>query len=146
MRYRILASALALAPLTFGSACGTRAEYLVQGTERSIGVDGVITIKPHQEDINLLNVELVNLPPPERHDVTKKTFVVWLTPPDGPPIRAGRLAYDASSRRGSLQAMTPNDAVFVEVTAERNSDVTAPSDFVVISRHVVLKRSSTASH
>lgn len=146
MRTPTLVAGLIAASGAAVSGCGTRAEYVVQGTERSIGVDGTIVITPHLEDINLVDIELINLPPPERHESTKKTFVVWLTPQDGAPIRAGRLAYDPDDRRGILQAMTPNDAVFVQVTAEESSDVAKPSDFVVISRHVVLRRSRTASN
>jgi hypothetical protein len=146
MRQKVIASLIAISGAATASGCGTRAEYLVQGTERSIGVDGLITITPHQEDVNLVQVELINLPPPERHDRMKRAFVVWLTPQDGAPIRAGRLAYDRESRRGVLQAMTPNDALFVQITAEDASDVTKPSDFVVVSRHVVLKRENTAAN
>lgn len=144
MRYpSIIAGVIATAAV---AGCGTRAEYMVQGTERSIGVDGLIVIEPHLEDVNRLRIELVNLPPPERHGGSKRAFVVWLTPQDGTPIRAGRLAYDAEDRVGHLEAMTPNDAVFVQITAEATSDVSEPSDYVVISRHVVLKRARTAGN
>ena len=121
-------------------ACASNSQYTVRGTERSVGIDGVITIAPKSEDVNLVSVELVNLPPPERHDPTKRSFVVWLTPTDAEPIRAGRLAYDRESRVGLLEATTPNDQVFVQVTAEEDSAAEAPSDLVVISKHVVLKR------
>lgn len=126
-------------------ACGGNAQYVVRGTEKSIGVDGVITIQPQSEDVNVVSVELVNLPPPERHEKSKKAFIVWLTPTDGPPIRAGRLAYDPDERAGRLQATTPNDQVFVQVTAEETSTAPKPSDFVVISKHVVLKRAQTSN-
>jgi hypothetical protein len=122
------------------AGCATRAEYVVEGTERSIGVDGLITIAPLAEDVNRVKVDLEHLPPPERHDRRARVFVVWLTPPDSAPIRAGRLAYDRDARRGSLEATTPNDAVHVQVTAEPTSDVGAPSEVVVVSRQVVLTR------
>lgn len=139
MREFLIAVSLA-APLMTAVGCGSSAQYVVRGTEKSVGVDGTITIQPQSEDVNVVSVELVNLPPPERHDKTKKVFVVWLTPTDGAPIRAGRLAYDSDSRAGRLMATTPNDQVFVQVTAEEDSTATKPSDFVVISKHVVLKR------
>lgn len=132
-----------IAVLTLGwglSACAQNTQYLVRGTDRSVGIDGVITIQPQSEDVNLVEVELVNLPPPERHDRDRTAFVVWLTPLDGIPIRAGRLAYDADSRAGSLSATTPNDQVFVQVTAEEISSVETPSDFVLVSKHVALTR------
>jgi|GEM_PF-1558511 len=146
MRYSTTSIMATVIAATATLGCGTRAEYMVQGTERSIGVDGLIVIEPHQEDVNRLHIELVNLPPPERHGVGKRAFVVWLTPQDGVPIRAGRLAYDPDDRVGFLEAMTPNDAVFVQITAESASDVPEPSDYVVISRHVVLKRPKTAAN
>ena len=121
-------------------ACGSGAEYVVRGTDKSVGIDGVIAITPQQEDVNLVTVDLVNLPPPERHEKNKKFFVVWLTPFDGQVIKAGRLAYDADARRGVLRATIPTDQVFVQVTAESAPDVSKPSDFVVISKHVELKR------
>lgn len=143
MRKHIIAGLIA----TSGAfaACGGSAQYVVRGTEKSIGVDGLITIQPQAEDVNVVSVELMNLPPPERHDKNKKAFVVWLTPVDGAPIRAGRLAYDPDARIGKLQATTPNDQVFVQVTAEEDSTAGKPSDFVVISKHVVLKRSGSSS-
>ena len=130
----------ALGSGALASACGGSAEYVVRGTEKSVGVDGMISIAPQQEDVNLITVDLVNLPPPERHDKDKKFFVVWMTPFDGQVIKAGRLAYDADARRGVLTATIPNDEVFVQVTAEAVPDATKPSDFVVISKHVTLKR------
>jgi len=143
MRKHIIAGLIAAAtPL---AACGNSAQYVVRGTEKSIGIDGTITIQPQSEDVNVVSVELVNLPPPDRHEKSKKAFVVWLTPTDGAPIRAGRLAYDSDARMGRLMATTPNDQVFVQVTAEVDSMVVKPSDFVVISKHVVLKRPGVAA-
>lgn len=135
MRKPLVASLFTLA------ACSSNAEYVVQGTERSVGIDGTITITPQQEDVNLITVDLVNLPPPDRHEKNKKFFVVWLTPFDGSLVKAGRLAYDAAARHGVLIATIPNDQVFVQVTAESTPDAKTPSDFVVVSKHVELKRS-----
>jgi hypothetical protein len=39
-----------------------------------------------------------------------------------------------------LRATTPNDEVFVQVTIEENSAVVQPSEFVLISKNVMLKR------
>lgn len=142
MRHQIIAGLIALAGTT---ACAQTNQYTVRGSDKSVGVDGVITIKPQSEDVNVVSVELVNLPPPERHEKGKKVFVVWITTPDGTPIRAGRLAYDANARVGTLQATTPNDQVFVQVTAEEDSAVAKPSDFVLVSKHVALRREGTVS-
>lgn len=144
MRQHLVAGIIALSGAL--PACAHNTQYTVRGTDRSVGVDGVITIKPHSEDVNLVAVELVNLPPPERHDKGKKAFIVWITPVDGQPIRAGRLAYDPDTRVGTLEATTPNDQVFVQVTAEEASVVEKPSDFVLVSKHVVLKREGIAQH
>jgi hypothetical protein len=141
-RLTALASIVATIAL---AACATRAEYVVEGTERSVGVDGLITISPLRADVNHVRVELEHLPPPERHDRRARVFVVWLTPPDGAAIRAGRLAYDRDSRRGLLEATTPNDAIHVRVTAERESAPTTPSEAVVVSRNVVLTRARDAA-
>ena len=59
------------------TACGSSRTFTVQGTEKSIGVDGTIEIRRQVEDINVVYVDLVNLPPPERHDQKKRAFVVW---------------------------------------------------------------------
>jgi len=131
----VVALGLAAAP-----GCGGGAEFVVRGTEKSVGVDGTIQITHQQEDVNLVTVDLVNLPPAERHDRNKKYFIVWLTPTDGAVIKAGRLAYDPEARRGVLRATIPTDQVFVQVTAEAQPDAATPSDFVVISKHVSIKR------
>ncbi|MCC6621561.1 MAG: hypothetical protein IT385_09930 [Deltaproteobacteria bacterium] len=123
-----------------GAACGGGSEFVVRGTEKSVGIDGVIAMTHQQEDVNLVTVDLVNLPPAERHDRNKKYFIVWLTPAEGTVIKAGRLAYDADARRGVLRATIPTDQVFVQVTAESLPDAATPSDFVIVSKHVSIKR------
>ncbi len=141
MRNWMIAGSLLATGTGMGAGCATVAtEYVVRGSDRSVGVDGVIGIHTEREDVNVVSVELVNLPPPERHDPTRRAFVVWITPTDGGVIKAGRLAYDADSRKGVLHATTPNDEVFVQVTIEENSAVTQPSEFVLISKNVMLKR------
>ena len=146
MRNWMIAGALMAMGTSVGAGCATATtEYVVRGSDRSVGVDGVIGIHTEQEDVNIVSVELTNLPPPERHDPTKKAFVVWLTPKDGAVIKAGRLAYDADGRKGVLHATTPNDEVFVQVTIEENSAVAQPSDFVLVAKHVQLKRSTDAA-
>ena len=108
-------------------ACGGGAEFVVRGTEKSVGVDGVIQITHQQEDVNLVTVDLVNLPPAERHERSKKYFIVWLTPADGQVIKAGRQsrpeltsALHRLSPRGELQERTLTVA---QLVAELGPDV-----------------------
>lgn len=138
MRKRlVLAGVLATLAIPVG-ACSTSSEYVVQGTEKSVGCDGVIEITRDQADVNMVNVVVVNLPPPERHQKNLRAFVVWLTAKDGVAVRAGRLTYDPDARRGTLRVTTPNDQVFVQITAEASSRVDKPSEFVIMSKHVAL--------
>ncbi|MCB9732415.1 MAG: hypothetical protein H6745_07380 [Deltaproteobacteria bacterium] len=138
MRKRLVLAGVVAALAVPVGACSTSSEYVVQGTEKSVGCDGVIEITRDQEDVNVVNVVVVNLPPPERHQKNLRAFVVWLTAKDGAPVRAGRLAYDPDARRGTLRVTTPNDQVFVQITAETSSRVDKPSEFVIMSKHVTL--------
>lgn len=128
------------------AACGSGKAFYAHGTSASVGVDALIEIEQQSEDVHIVNVDLMNLPPPERHDPNKRAFVVWVTPssrvgdsfvPAGNMAqRMGRLAYNPDERRGTLTCTTPNEAVFIQVTAEDSANPAAPSPMVVVSKHV----------
>ncbi len=135
----LLGATAVIGAMTMG--CGLSQRTAVQGTTKSVGTDAVIEIVHLEEDVNMVKVELINLPPPERHKEGLKHFVVWIKPltQGAVAIKAGRLAYDAEARTGVLEATTPNHELYVQVTAEETSKVTKPGSFLVLDGHVVLK-------
>lgn len=116
-------------------ACGGPTEYVLQGTERSAGTDGLLTV----EDIEgnqMITVRLEHLPAPGRITEGATAYVVWIQPDGGQHQIAGRLDYDEDDRVGVMRATAPHPRFTVTVTAERNASATAPSDIVVARQRV----------
>ncbi len=139
--------AIACAVAVMLAACGSGKAFYAHGTSTSVGVDALIEIEQQSEDVHVVNVDLMNLPPPERHDPNMRNFVVWVTPSartgdsflpaaNYAPQRMGRLAYNPDERRGTLSCTTPNEAVFIQVTVEDTPNPAAPSQMVVVNKHV----------
>ena len=117
-------------------ACGGPTRYVVQGTDLSRGTDGKITLEEIEGDNLMVVVEFTNLPPPDRIANGMTAYVVWFQPPNGQPTKAGNLAYDADERTGSMRATSAHERMTVLVTAERNTNVAAPSESVIARQNV----------
>lgn len=132
----VISRILFIALMCLGAvACGGPQEFVVTGTSRAAGADGLITV----EDIEgnrLVTVEMENLPPPDRISEGSTVYLVWLQPQGQAPTMAGTLEFDADARTGRLRATTPQSRFEVLVTAERNATVAAPSDIVVARQRV----------
>ena len=74
--------------------------------------------------------------PPDRLGPALSTYGVWIVPPGGAPIPAGRLAYDPANRFGQLTTVTPYEDFRVIVSAEPSVQMGAPSEAIVVSQDV----------
>jgi len=130
-------SCLALAVVTLSlSACGGSNRYTVLGSSRAAGTDGVIEVEKIEGTNVLVNINLEHLPPPNRIQGSKTTYVAWFQPRGAQPARAGALAYDEGSRVGNLMATTTQQHFRVIVTAEEAADSARPSEFIVAEQVV----------
>lgn len=137
MSIKILACSLLTATLMSLVACGSN-EYVVTGSERAAGADGTITVEELEGGNVLVNVAFENLPPPDRLGQGLTTYIVWFKPEGAAASMAGALAYDADNRTGSMQATSPHAKLEVIVTAEKGTNATSPSEFMVAKRAVAV--------
>ncbi len=136
---RLLSGALLAVVMSvalFTIACGGgNHEYVIVGTDRAAGVDGLVEVETIEGGNRLVTLTIDHMPPPARFN-NATTYVVWFTPPGRQPVKAGQLQYDESSRQGRMMATTPLRRFHVRVSAEQNADIDAPSDVVVCQRRV----------
>ncbi len=134
---------LRLAVVAFACAmmagCGGPLRYSPQGIGKAPGADAEIVA-----DVNFdaamtrLDMEVKNLPPPDRLDATSTAFVVWARPDsDSPWQRIGALNYDGDSRKGKLKEVSvPLTRFELIVSLEKNSNPGSPSSEIVIKQTV----------
>ena len=119
------------------TACGT--SFQLNGTPKAPGADGKVEVEKTEDGSNyMLNLMIEHLPPANRLDESKKMFMVWLTTESNAPTKLGKLAYDKDERTGNLTATTTEKQFILRITAEETSDVTAPSDFIVMQQEMTL--------
>lgn len=117
------------------SGCGGPSEYIITGTERSAGTDGLVTVEVIEGN-RMVTVVMEHLPPASRVSETATLYVVWIKPQGGTPSMAGRLEYDDDERTGTMRATTPHTNFELLITAENDATVAAPSDIVVARQRV----------
>lgn len=101
------------------------------GTPRAVGVDAKAEISDIEGGNREVRVELQHLPPPARLGSGLTVYALWIVPPSGAAQLAGFLEYNEGERKGTARATTPGRRFQLRITAERNRNVGAPSEFVV---------------
>ncbi|WP_437678379.1 hypothetical protein [Sorangium sp. So ce131] len=134
---------LRLAVVAFACAmmagCGGPLRYTPQGMGKAPGADAVIVA-----DVNFdaamtrLDINVKDLPPPERLDNSKSAFVVWARPDsDSPWQRIGALKYDVDDRTGKLKDVSvPMTRFELVISLENTSNPESPSSELVIKQDV----------
>lgn len=117
------------------TGCGGPSEYIITGTERAVGTDGMATVEMIEGN-RMVTVELEHLPPASRVSESATVYIVWIKPQGGTPSMAGRLEYDDDERTGTMRATTPHANFQLLITAETDATVTSPSDIVVARQQV----------
>lgn len=117
------------------SACGGPSEYIIVGTARAAGADGLITVEKTESN-NLVNIEVENLAPPGRISEGTTVYVVWFKAPTGSPTAQGTLEYDPDDRVGRFSATSPHTELQVIVSAEVDATANSPSEIVILRQDV----------
>lgn len=130
LRSLLVASTLALAL----PACGG-GSYVIRGTPRMPGVDGVIQLEDAPGTNRMVTVQLDHLAPPERLAAGHQYYALWFRR-GSQVIFAGTIEYDEGSRRGRATATTPLQGFEVVVSIESRQNPEQPSGTVVIQQRV----------
>lgn len=117
------------------AGCGGGTTYVATGRGGALSADARIDVVPRGANRQVL-VSVQHLLPPERLGSEFSTYNVWIVPPGGRPVPAGRLDYDRGRRSGQLVTITPFEEFRVLVTAETGMPMSYPSQAVVISQDV----------
>jgi len=121
------------------TACGADGRYIMVGTARAPSTSGVVEVDKLDDENAQVSIHLDYLHPPERIDQSLSRYVVWFLPKTGAaPVRGGELRFDPEQRTGDLTATSPFHRFGVKITAERQAQPAAPSDFVVATQDISL--------
>ena len=117
------------------SGCGP-STHTFTGTQRAIGVDARVEVHEIEGGNREVRLDLQHLPPPARMGSGITVYAMWLVPNGRQPTLASFIQYDEGARHGVARATIPTERFEVRVTAERNRQVSAPSELVIAQRAV----------
>jgi hypothetical protein len=120
----------------FCVACGGGRTYTTTGVGGALSADARIDVTAVRGGNRQVRVAVQHLPPPDRLGSGLSTYGVWIVPPGGTPVPAGRLDYDPGSRRGQLTTVTPYEDFRIIVSAEPSMPAGYPSHAIVVSQDV----------
>jgi hypothetical protein len=129
---------LALATGLWLLACGGPLEYQVASSPSAPGADAHITADvKEKEKQTQLNVEIVNLPPPDRVDPAATLYMAWYRKdPTTVWSRIAVLTYEPESREATLVSAVPEVRFEMQITAEPASESASPAPTVVFKQLV----------
>jgi hypothetical protein len=118
------------------AGCGGGRTFVSTGHGPALSADARIEVSSAPGGNRRVRIAVENLLPPGRLGEDLTSYSVWIVPPGGDPVPAGRLDYDAGSRRGRLTTITPYEDFRVLVSAEPPVPMGHPSGQVVIEEYV----------
>ncbi len=121
---RILSASLLGLCLLGGCGGGT---VPFTGMAQFISADGEARWEEIAGGAILVEIEMENLPPPNRVAQGFTTYVVWFAPTGRTPVVATTLEYDEDDRTGFATATNATKTFDILITAERNAQATVPS-------------------
>ncbi len=129
-----MARTLTFALLALGLlACGGPSEFVLTGTARSAGTDGMMIVEDTGGN-HMVTVELEHLPPPDRISQGGQHYAVWIKPKGGTPHMVGELDYDPDERVGRMTATAPHADFELMISVERVMTVSHPSEVLVVKK------------
>lgn len=120
------------------SACGADGRYIVIGNASAPSTSGVVEVDALDGDSTQVAIHFEALHAPSRLGDGLKVYMVWFEPLSGSAVRAGELRYDTEARTGDLSQTSPFRQFTLKITAERDTRVSSPSNFVVASQRIMV--------
>lgn len=120
------------------SACGGGRNYTLRGTQRDPGADARVQVESLDGGNSLVTLTATNVTPPDRIGTGNTVFLVWIRTPNGQAQMESRLVYAPDERTGRATITTPQRRFTIIVTAERDPNVSAPSETVILTQDVAL--------
>ena len=120
------------------AACGGPLKYHVPSGPSAPGADADIVAHVHEDQNQTqLDVEITNLPPPDRVEASSQHYVAWYRRDSGVTwSRVAALAYEPDAREAKLIGSVPEKSFELTITAEPNADAVSPSANVVFAQAI----------
>jgi hypothetical protein len=98
--------------------------------------EGVVKIKKDSNKNNSIDIKIKNLADPERLQIPKSVYVVWMVTEDNGVKNIGQLKSSksmfSSLLEGTLKTVTSFMPKRIFITAEDNSDISMPGSYVIL--------------
>lgn len=98
--------------------------------------EGVVKIKKDSNKNNSVDIKIKNLADPERLQIPKSVYVVWMVTEDNGIKNIGQLkntkSMFSSQLEGTLKTVTSFTPKRIFITAEDNSDISMPGSYVIL--------------
>jgi hypothetical protein len=122
----------------FCAACGGPLKYHVPSNAAAPGADADIVAHVNEDQNQTqLDVEITNLPPPDRVEASSQHYVAWYRRDSGVTwTRVAALAYEPDSREAKLIGSVPEKRFELSITAEPDAAAVSPSPSVVFAQAI----------
>lgn len=98
--------------------------------------EGVVKIKKDDNKNRSIDIKIKNLAEPERLQMPKSVYVVWMVTEDEGVKNIGQLISSksmfSSQLEGTLKTVTPFTPKRIFITAEDTSDISFPGSYVIL--------------
>ncbi|WP_395626962.1 hypothetical protein [Daejeonella sp.] len=98
--------------------------------------EGVVKIKKDYNNNRSISIKIKNLAEPERLQITKSVYVVWMVTEESGIKNIGQLTSSkkifSSLLEGKLKTVTPFTPTRVFITAELISDISIPGSYIIL--------------
>jgi hypothetical protein len=120
------------------AACGGPLKYHVTSSPQAPGADADIVAHVNEEQNQTqLDVEISNLPPPDRVEASSQHYVAWYRRDSKVTwSRVAALAYEPDSREAKLIGSVPEKSFELSITAEPDAAAVSPSPSVVFAQAI----------
>jgi hypothetical protein len=98
--------------------------------------EGVVKIKKDNNNNRSIGIKIKNLAEPERLQIPKSVYVVWMITEENGVKNIGQLTSSkslfSSQLEGSLKTITPFTPTRIFITAELSGDISMPGSYVIL--------------
>ena len=102
--------------------------------------EGVVKIKKDENNNRSIDIKIKNLAEPERLQIPKSVYVVWMVTEENGVKNIGQLTSSkslfSSQLEGSLKTLTPFKPTQIFITAELSGDISMPGSYVILETKI----------